>query len=100
MDAYLIALLAGLFAFVACSIASGCAIEVALRHTLSRRARRAWWALSAAALFFAMQQVYALELALKTTLFDLRSALLSALIGALLAGAVLALRGTQEKATA
>lgn len=99
MDAYLIALLAALFAFIACSIASGCAIEVALRRGLSSRNRRAWCACSAAALFLAMQQVYALELALRTTLFDLRSALLASLVAGLLAIAVILFRRELSSST-
>jgi membrane protease YdiL (CAAX protease family) len=51
-------------------------------------ARHGWLALAIAALLFSLHHGYSLELALRTGLYDLRQALISALAALLLAYAV------------
>ena len=66
--------------------------EVLLRKRLDKTQKLYWLALDVGALLFALQSVYALELALRTGLFDLRQSLLSGLISWLFAYAIYQLR--------
>lgn len=92
MNTYLLSLLALFIALLAQALASGLATEVSLRKALGAATRRTWLALAGAALLGALQQGYALELAVTTGLHDLRQALLSAAASVLLAVAVVGFR--------
>jgi hypothetical protein len=78
-------LLALLLAFGAQSLVAGLATEVFLRKEIASSARHGWLALAIAALLFSLHHGYSLELALRTGLYDLRQALISALAALLLA---------------
>jgi len=84
-----LALLAGLSAQI---FVAGLATELFLRRELGALARRSWLALAIAALIVALQQGYALELAVTTGLHDLRQAILAGVASALLALAVYGFR--------
>lgn len=55
---------------------SALAIEDFLRHRTERGLRRIWLAVAAAAMLLALHDGYALELAARTGLYDLRQAIL------------------------
>jgi membrane protease YdiL (CAAX protease family) len=88
MNDYSQSLLALLLAFGAQSLVAGLATEVFLRKEIASSARHGWLALAIAALLFSLHHGYSLELALRTGLYDLRQALISALAALLLAYAV------------
>jgi membrane protease YdiL (CAAX protease family) len=92
MSDYTLSLLALLVALLAQAIASGLATELFLRKELACLARYSWLALAVAALIFALQHGYALELAVSTGLHDLRQAVLSGIASSLLALAVYGFR--------
>lgn len=76
MNGYLLAI--GLFVtgLLAQSYAAGLSIEMFLRREQARSERRMWLALAIASLLLALQHGYGLELALRTSLYDLRQAML------------------------
>ena len=80
-----IALVAGIFGH---ALASGTAIESALRQGISSARRAFWLAIGLGGLLLALQNGFALELALKTGLFDLRQSLLAGTAGVLYGVAV------------
>ena len=92
MSSYSLALFALLAALLALSFASGLAIELFLRKEQSLLARRSWLALAIASLILALHHGYALELAVRTGLHDLRQAVLAGCASLLLALAVYGLR--------
>jgi hypothetical protein len=92
MNAYILALLAGLAGLAGHSLAGGLALELFLRRDLMLTVRRAWLAVSLGCVMLGLQQGYSLELALRTGLYDLRQAVLGGLAGVLLAIAVMVLR--------
>ena len=92
MSSYTMTLLALLAALVAQSWATGLATERFLRKEQSSLARRSWLALAIASLIFALHHGYALELAVRTGLHDLRQAVLAGCASLLLALAVYGLR--------
>ena len=92
MSSYSLAMIALLGALVAQSFATGLAIECFLRKEQSSLARRSWLALAIASLIFALHHGYALELAVRTGLHDLRRAVLAGCASLLLALAVYGLR--------
>ena len=90
--------LAFLFAALLCQAAiSGTSLECWLRRDLPRRQRGAWLALSLAALLFALNQGYALELAVRTGLYDFRQSALTLLASLLAAYAVYRFRRQAEQ---
>jgi len=92
MNDYTLAVLALLLALLAQSLAAGLATEVFLRKELKPAARRSWLAFAIGSLLFALLHGYALELALRTGLYDLRQAVWGCLAGLLIAYAVSQLR--------
>jgi len=85
MNPYLLAVLALLLAAVAQTSIVWVAIERFLHPGPDSRHRRAWLAVALGAAFLTLQHGYALELALRTGLYDLRQALLAALVSLLFA---------------
>ena len=83
-----IALVAGIFGH---ALASGMAIESALQRGMSSAQRAFWLAIGLGGLLLGLQNGFALELALKTGLFDLRQALLAGLAGVLYGIAIMGL---------
>ena len=92
MSSYTIAVFALLGALLAQSFATGLATELFLRKEQSSLARRSWLALAIASLILALHHGYALELAVRTGLHDLRQAILAGSASLLLALAVHGLR--------
>jgi len=88
MSDYGLTLLALVLALVAQSVASGLALEVALRQP----GRRAWMAVAIGAGLLALQHGYTLELGLRTGLYDLRQGVLGVVGGICLAAGVIGLR--------
>jgi hypothetical protein len=88
MDPLTLALLALATALVAQAIAAGLCAELVSRPAQPRSEQAIWLALAVAALLAALHHGYTLELALRTGIFDLRRALLSALSSLLVAAAV------------
>jgi hypothetical protein len=84
MNAYTLTIGALLVAFTAQIFVAGLGVENWLQDKRPRP-RRLWLALASAALLFALHHGYALELALRTGLYDLRGALLAAGAGICLA---------------
>ena len=80
MNSYTLAVLALLLAAVAQTSAAWIATELFLLKGQSGTRRRAWLAISLGAMLLALQHGYAIELALRTGLFDLRQALLAMLV--------------------
>lgn len=85
MNPYLLAVLALLLAAIAQTSIAWVATERFLRREQSRRQSRSWLAIGLGAAFLALQHGYALELALRTGLYDLRQALLASLVAVLFA---------------
>lgn len=92
MNAYTLALTCGLTGLIAQAYAAGLATELFLRRDASRSTRLLWISIAIGALLLALQHGYALELALRTGLYDLRQAMLGALAALLFAFAVFLLR--------
>jgi len=88
MSSYALSLVALFAALIAQSWITALATERFLRQGQSALTRRSWMALAIAALIFALQHGYALELAVSTGLHDLRQAVLAGLASLLLAVAV------------
>lgn len=85
MNPYLLAVLALLLAAIAQTSAAWIAAESFWRKGQGSSSRRSWLALTLAAGLLALHSGYTLELALRTGLYDLRQAILTALIGLLFA---------------
>lgn len=77
MNSYQISLLALAAAIFGQAIAGGLAFECCLRPGLSRARRLYWFALGSGALLLGLHHGYALELAAKTGIHDLRQAALA-----------------------
>jgi len=92
MNPYLLAVLALLLAAIAQTSAAWIAAESFWRKGQGSRSRRSWLALTLAAGLLALHSGYTLELALRTGLYDLRQAVLAALIGLLFALGIYGLR--------
>lgn len=88
MSAYGLTLLALVLALVTQSVATGLALEMALRQP----DWRAWMAVTIGAGLLALHHGYTLELGLRTGLYDLRQGVLGALAGIFLAAGVIGLR--------
>lgn len=88
MSAYSAAVVGLTLAFLAQCLAAG----LAVRAAFGRPYQRACLGLAIAAGLLAVQDVYALELALRTGLFDLRQALLAGGAALFLMSAMLALK--------
>lgn len=91
MSDYLLALFALGCGLIGQAMASGQAIDCLLRRRETMPGQRIWACLAIAALLLALQNAYALELALKTGLYDLRQSLLGGVAGMLSASLVYAL---------
>lgn len=89
---YLLAVLALLLAAVAQSSAAWLATELFLRQGQDSTRRRSWLAIALGAALLALNTGYSLELALRTGLYDLRQAILGALVGLLFALGIYALK--------
>jgi len=76
---YLLSLILWLGAFAAQTLVSGLSIEIMLRRDALPRIRRIAFAFAVGALLLALSHGYALELALRTGLFDLRQSSLNLL---------------------
>lgn len=85
MNPYLFAILGLLLAAVAQTSIAWVATERFLQKSLSRRQSLSWLAIALGAGFLALQHGYALELALRTGLYDLRQAVLAAVVALLFA---------------
>jgi len=85
MNPYLLAVLGLLLAATTQTSLAWIASERFLRKGQERRLRFSWLAVALAAGLLAVQHGYALELALRTGLYDLRQALLAAVVALLLA---------------
>lgn len=85
MNPYQLAVLALLLAAVAQSSIAWIATERFLNKGQSHRFRRSWLAIALGAGLLALQHGYALELALRTGLYDLRQAVLAAFVALLFA---------------
>ena len=92
MSSHTLAQFALLGALLAQSYATALATELFLRREGGSLARRSWLALAIASLILALHHGYALELAVRTGLHDLRQAVLAGCASLLLALAVHGLR--------
>lgn len=81
MSSYHLSIFALLLALMAQAGAAGLAIECYLRKELPRAVSRTWLAIAIASMLLALHHGYALELAVRTGLHDVRQALLLALVG-------------------
>lgn len=95
MNPLTLALLALLCGLVGQALACGMSLDLSLRRGQSGGERRIWLALAGGTLLLALQHGYALELALRTGLYDLRQAILGGLSGLLFGLGMHALRGRQ-----
>lgn len=96
MNTYQIAVAALLFAATAQTSAAWLFTELFLIKGQGAWQRRSWLAIAMAAAMLALQHGYTLELALRTSLFDLRQALLSALVSLFFALGAFGLRRQQS----
>lgn len=85
MSAFSLSVWALAVALLCQSLATGWATEVFLRKQVPTGLRRAWMAMAIAAMLAALYHGYTLELALRTGLYDLRQAILGAVISLLFA---------------
>ncbi len=81
MSSYHLSIFALLLALMVQAGAAGLSIECYLRKDLSRAVSRTWLATAISSLLLALHHGYALELAVRTGLHDVRQALLLALVG-------------------
>ena len=95
MSAYSLSVWSLIGALLTQSIAAGLAIELYLRNDLPRTLRRTWLALAIASLLLALHHGYTLELAMRTGLYDMRQAVLVALVGIFFALGIYGLRRQQ-----
>lgn len=91
MSAYQLSLLALAVGIFAQAAAAGLAFQCTLSRQLSLAARGYWFVLGCASLLFGLHQARALELAVKTGLFDLEQALFAGIASLLLAIALFGL---------
>lgn len=94
MNAYQFSLIALGLGLLGQSVACGVALECFFHKAQPAASRRRWLLLAVAALLLGLHHGYALELALKTGLYDLRQALLVGCAGLL---AALALTGISRR---
>lgn len=94
MNPYPLAVLGLLLAAIAQTSIAWVATERFLQKGLARRQSLAWLAIALGAGFLALQHGYTLELALRTGLYDLRQALLAAIVALLFALGTYGLRPT------
>lgn len=80
MNHYILTLWSLAIALVVQSLATGLSIEIYLRKELASALRRSWLAVAIGSLLLALHHGYTLELALRTGLYDMRQAVLAALI--------------------
>jgi hypothetical protein len=85
MNPYLFAVSGLLLAAIAQTSIAWLATERFLQKGLGRRQSLAWLAIALGAGFLALQHGYTLELALRTGLYDLRQAMLAAIVSLLFA---------------
>lgn len=85
MNPHLLTLLTLVAALIGQAIAAGLATEIFLRKGLPGGLRRAWIALALGGALLTLHHGYTLELALRTGLYDLRQAVLAALVALLFA---------------
>jgi hypothetical protein len=95
MNGYELSVWALLLALGGQAFAAGLAIECFLLRGQPAARWRIWLALACASMLLALQHGYALELALRTGLHDLRQALLAAVAASCFAIATYALRRQQ-----
>lgn len=88
MNGYTLTLWALSAAFGTQIFAAGLSVECYLLPEQPRVRRRAWMALTIGSLLLALHHGYSLELALRTGLYDLSQAVLTAIAGTCLAFAV------------
>ena len=92
MNAYTLALACAVTGLIAQAYAAGLATELFLRRENDRTTRLLWISMAIGALLLALQHGCALELALRTGLYDLRQGMLGGLAALLFAFAVFVLR--------
>lgn len=92
MNPYVASLTALVFALFAQALAAVLALEGARESAAPRQRRLAWLALALAATLLTIDQFLALELAVRTGLYDLRRALLATVTAAVFCLAVFGLR--------
>ena len=80
MNAFNLTLISLIGALLAQSIVAVLALELYLRKDLPGSVCRTWLAMAIGALLLALHHGYTLELALRTGLYDMRQAVLAALI--------------------
>lgn len=80
MNPYVLSLWSLALALVAQSVAAGLSVDLFMRPGQRRGTRRAWLAVALCALLLAVHHGYTIELAVRTGLYDLRQAVLAALI--------------------
>lgn len=85
MNPYLLTVASLMLAAIAQTSIAWVAFERALSRGLSGRQKFSWLCIALGAAFLAIQHGYALELALRTGLFDQRQALLAAFVSLLFA---------------
>lgn len=85
MNAYLLSLAALAAALIGQAVAAGLATGLFLRKGLPAGPRRSWIALALGGALLTLHHGYTLELALRTGLYDLRQAVLAALVALLFA---------------
>lgn len=95
MNPYTLSLWSLVTALLGQSLASGLAVELFLRREQAASARRAWLTMAIGSMLLALHHGYALELALRTGLYDLRQAVLSGLVALCFALGVWGLRRLQ-----
>lgn len=96
MNPYLLAVIALLLAAVAQTSAAWIATELYLLKGQGSAHRRSWLGIALAAMLLALHHGYALELALRTGLYDLRQALLVMLVSLLFALGLFGLRRSRD----
>jgi len=92
MNPYTLTLWSLATALLAQSVVTGLSIELFLRKEQAAGVRRSWFAVAIGSLFLALQHGYALELALRTGLYDMRQAVLSGLVAVFFALGIYGLR--------
>lgn len=96
MNPYTLAVFALLLAAVAQTSAAWIATELFLLKGQGSTRRRAWLTISLAAMLLALQHGYAIELAMRTGLYDLRQALLAMLVSLLLVLGLFSIRRSTD----
>jgi hypothetical protein len=83
MSAYSIAIYSLIGALLTQSIVAGLSVELFLRKGIAAPGQPDWLLLAIASLLLALHHGYALELAVRTGLYDMRQAVLAGLVGLL-----------------